>query len=180
MRSYEKYFSRRDWRFFNGEVEMTVQEISIQDLKPYKNNPRRNDKAVDAVVKSIQQFGFKEPIVIDKDKVIVCGHTRLKAAKLLGLEKIPCVIADDLTPEQIKAFRLIDNKTAELAEWDFKKLETELESIEIPDFNMSDFQFEIKSFSVAEETFKNFEENVSKAKEKKVIVCPNCGEKIQL
>ena len=179
MRIYEpKYFFRRDWRFFNGEVEMTVQEISIQDLKPYKNNPRRNDKAVNAVVKSIQQFGFKEPIVIDKDNVIVCGHTRLKAAQKLKLKKIPCVIADDLTPEQIKAFRLIDNKTAELAEWDFKKLETELENIEIPDFDMSDFQFEIKNFS--EETFKNIEENVSKAKEKKVIACPKCGEEIQL
>ena len=159
---------------------MTVQEISIQDLKPYKNNPRRNDKAVDAVVKSIRQFGFKEPIVIDKDNVIVCGHTRLKAAQKLKLEKIPCVIADDLTPEQIKAFRLIDNKTAELAEWDFDMLNKELANIEIPDFDISEFDFKIKNFSDAEETFKNFDENVSKAKEKKVIVCPKCGEEIQL
>ena len=157
---------------------MTIQEILIDDLKPYENNPRKNDSAVEAVKKSIQQFGFKEPIVIDKDNVIVCGHTRLKAAKLLGLEKIPCVIADDLTPEQIKAFRLIDNKTAELAEWDFEKLENELSNIEIPDFDISEFDFGIKNFS--EETFKNFEENVSKAKEKKVIVCPKCGEEIQL
>ena len=159
---------------------MTVQEIFINDLKPYKNNPRKNDKAVDAVVKSIQQFGFKEPIVIDKDNVIVCGHTRLKAAQKLKLEKIPCVIADDLTPEQIKAFRLIDNKTAELAEWDFDMLNKELANIEIPDFDISEFDFKIKNFSDAEETFKNFDENVSKAKEKKVIVCPKCGEEIQL
>ena len=157
---------------------MTIQEILIDDLKPYENNPRKNDSAVEAVKKSIQQFGFKEPIVIDKDNVIVCGHTRLKAAKLLGLEKIPCVIADDLTPEQIKAFRLIDNKTAELAEWDFEKLENELSNIEIPDFDILEFDFGIKNFS--EETFKNFEENVSKAKEKKIIVCPKCGEEIQL
>ena len=159
---------------------MTVQEIFINDLKPYKNNPRKNDKAVDAVVKSIQQFGFKEPIVIDKDNVIVCGHTRLKAAQKLKLEKIPCVIADDLTPEQIKAFRLIDNKTAELAEWDFDMLSKELANIEIPDFDMAEFDFEIKNFSDAKETFENFDENISKAKSKKVIVCPNCGEKIQL
>ena len=125
---------------------MTIQEILIDDLKPYENNPRKNDSAVEAVKKSIQQFGFKEPIVIDKDNVIVCGHTRLKAAKLLGLEKIPCVIADDLTPEQIKAFRLIDNKTAELAEWDFEKLENELSNIEIPDFDISEFDFGIKNF----------------------------------
>ena len=163
---------------FLVEEFMTIQEILIDDLKPYENNPRKNDSAVEAVKKSIQQFGFKEPIVIDKDNVIVCGHTRLKAAKLLGLEKIPCVIADDLTPEQIKAFRLIDNKTAELAEWDFEKLENELSNIEIPDFDISEFDFGIKNFS--EETFKNFEENVSKAKEKKVIVCPKCGEEIQL
>ena len=122
---------------------MQIQEILIEELKPYEKNPRKNDSAVEAVKKSIQQFGFKEPTVIDKDKVIVCGHTRLKAAKLLGLEKIPCVIADDLTQEQIKAFRLIDNKTSELAEWDLEMLDAELNSIEIPDFDMSDFQFEI-------------------------------------
>jgi len=125
--------------FFGGE-KMKVQEISIHELKPYENNPRKNDSAVDAVRKSIQQFGFKEPIVIDKNKVIVCGHTRLKAAKLLGYEKIPCVIADDLTPEQIKAFRLIDNKTSEFAAWDLEKLETELENIELPDFDIADFR----------------------------------------
>ena len=161
---------------------MTVQEIFINELKPYKNNPRKNDKAVDAVAKSIQQFGFKEPIVIDKDKVIVCGHTRLKAAQKLKLEKIPCVIADDLTPEEIKAFRLIDNKTAELAEWDFDMLSDELSDIEIPEFDMTEFDFGIKNFSVqdAEKTFENFEDNVSKAKERKVIVCPKCGEKIQI
>ena len=159
---------------------MTVQEIFINELKPYEKNPRKNNKAVEIVAKSIKEFGFKEPIVIDKDKVIVCGHTRLKAAQKLGLKKIPCVIADDLTPEQIKAFRLIDNKTAELAEWDFEMLDAELNSIEIPNFDFADFQFDIKNFSATDESFGNFEENIPKTKKKNIIVCPKCGEEIQL
>ena len=105
---------------------MDVKEISLADLKPYENNPRRNDSAVDAVAKSIKEFGWRQPVVIDSDNVIVCGHTRFKAAQKLGLEKVPCIVADDLTPEQIKAFRLVDNKTAELAGWDFEKLDAEL------------------------------------------------------
>lgn len=154
---------------------MKVQEIFIDELQPYENNPRKNDSAVDFVKKSIEQFGFKEPIVIDKDKVIVCGHTRLKAAKLLGFEKIPCVIADDLTPEQVKAFRLIDNKTSEFAEWDFDKLEDELSDIQIPDFDIEDFQFEIKNFSSQKLTegeeleVENFDD------EKFNCTCPKCG-----
>lgn len=101
---------------------MEIKDIAISALIPYEKNPRKNDNAVDAVANSIKQFGFKVPIVIDAQNVIVCGHTRLKAAQKLGLESVPCIIADDLTPEQIKAFRLIDNKTAELASWDFDLL----------------------------------------------------------
>ena len=108
------------------------------ELKPYKRNPRKNDGAVDAVAASIKEFGFKVPIVIDANGEIVAGHTRLKAAKKLGLAEVPCIIADDLTPEQIKAFRLADNKTAELAEWDFDLLHLELDDI---DLDMSDFGF---------------------------------------
>lgn len=107
---------------------MLIKEIAIVDLKPYNRNPRRNDKAVDAVINSIEQFGFKIPIVVDAENVIVAGHTRYKAAQKLGLSSIPCIVADDLTPEQIKAFRLIDNKTAELAQWDMAKLGEELNS----------------------------------------------------
>ena len=97
---------------------MSVQIVikPIDELKPYNRNPRRNDQAVDAVAASIKEFGFKVPIVIDKDSEIVAGHTRLKAAYKLGIKDIPCIIADDLTPDQIKAFRLADNKTSELAE----------------------------------------------------------------
>ena len=118
---------------------MNVQEIAVSELIPYENNPRNNLGAVDAVAESIRNFGFKVPIVIDSENVIVCGHTRLMAAKKLGLDKVPCIVADDLTDEQIKAFRLADNKTAELAEWDFSKLEAEL--AELADVDMSVYGF---------------------------------------
>lgn len=108
---------------------MDVKLFQLDELKPYEKNPRRNDRAVDAVAKSIEQFGFKVPIVIDADNVIVCGHTRYKAAQKLHLESVPCIVANDLTPEQVRAFRLIDNKTGEIATWDFEKLTTELSSL---------------------------------------------------
>lgn len=119
---------------------MQIIEMPTGDLIPYENNPRNNAPAVKAVAESIQAFGFKVPIVIDKDNVIVCGHTRLMAALRLGLDTVPCVRADDLTDEQVKAFRLADNKTSELAEWDFTKLEQEL--AELDNWDMSAFGFE--------------------------------------
>lgn len=119
---------------------MQIINKQIKELVPYQNNPRKNDKAVDAVAASIKQFGFKQPIVIDKDNVIVCGHTRYKAAQKLRLKEVPCIMADDLTDDQIKAFRLADNKTAELAEWDFPLLDFELADI---DLDMSEFGFDL-------------------------------------
>ena len=95
---------------------MKVIDKLLTELKPYEKNPRNNTAAVEPVAESIKQFGFKVPIVIDKNGVIVAGHTRYKAAEKLGLDKVPCIVADDLSPEQIKAFRLADNKTAEFAE----------------------------------------------------------------
>ena len=118
---------------------MEIIEKRLAELTPYKNNPRKNDQAVDAVAASIKAFGFKVPIVIDRDGVIVCGHTRAKAAKKLKLESVPCVVADDLTEEEIKAFRLADNKVGELAEWDLPALDLELADL---DFDMSDFGFD--------------------------------------
>lgn len=120
---------------------MQIVEKGIKDIKPYEKNPRKNDSAVDAVANSIEQFGFKVPVVIDKDNVIVCGHTRYKAAKKLGLDIVPCVIADDLTDEQIKAYRLADNKVSELAEWDIDLLGEELD--DIFNIDMSDFGFDL-------------------------------------
>lgn len=118
---------------------MQIIEIEVDKLIPYVNNPRFNDEAVDGVAASIKEFGFKVPIVVDKDNVIVAGHTRLRAAKKLELEKVPCIIADDLSEQQIKAFRLADNKVSEFATWDLEKLEIELAGI--TDFEMLDFGF---------------------------------------
>ncbi len=120
---------------------MNVKEINIKDIRPYEKNPRKNNSAVPYVAESIKQFGFKVPIIIDKNNVIVAGHTRYKAAKKLGINTVPVIIADDLTNEQIKAFRLADNKVAEQAEWDIDLLNEELE--EIFDIDMTDFGFEV-------------------------------------
>ena len=123
---------------------MEIIEKFTKELIPYANNPRENDGAVDAVAKSIKEFGFKVPVIIDKDNTIICGHTRIKAAKQLKMEKVPCILADDLTEEQVKAFRLADNKVGELASWDFSKLEDELKDLDEMnlDFDMADFGFE--------------------------------------
>ena len=114
----------------------------IDEIVAYENNPRKNDDAVEAVSNSIHEFGFKVPIIIDKNNVIVAGHTRLKASRKLGLTMIPCIIADDLTEEQIKAFRLADNKTAEISSWDKKKLEEELKAIDWKEIDMEMFGFD--------------------------------------
>lgn len=119
---------------------MDIINIALKDLKQYENNPRKNDDAVKYVAESIKEFGFKVPIVIDKNNVIVAGHTRYKAAKKLKMSEVPCIIADDLTDEQIKAFRLADNKVAEKAEWDFDLLNAELD--DIIDLDMELFGFE--------------------------------------
>ena len=121
--------------------EIKIEYLGIDDIVPYENNPRINDDAVEMVANSIKEFGFKVPIVIDENNVIVTGHTRHKASKSLGLTQVPCIRATDLTPEQIKAFRLADNKVSELAQWDFDKLQMELDEIEM---DMSDFGFDLE------------------------------------
>lgn len=159
---------------------MNIVERKVEDVRPYGRNPRKNDDAVPYVAESIKQFGFKVPIVIDRGGVIVAGHTRYKAAKKLGMETVPCIVADDLTEEQIKAFRLADNKVAEKAVWDFELLGTELE--ELFEFNMSDFGFlqgEDITLDVNDEDFMQDTE-VTKEKKAKEITCPDCGKVIQL
>ncbi len=148
----------------------------INELKEYENNPRHNENAIEYVKRSIEQFGFKNPIIIDKNNVIVCGHTRLESAKQLSYEEVPCIIADDLTEEQINAFRLVDNKTNEYASWDFEKLEEELSNIEL--LNMMDFGFETHDDIDIDDFFTEAEEH--KAKEPKTITCPHCGEEIEI
>ena len=122
---------------------MTIQMIQITEIKPYENNPRKNDDAVDEVANSIKAFGFKNPIIVDKDMVIIAGHTRLKAAQKLGLTMVPVIVAEDLNEDQANALRLADNKTAEIAKWDKKKLEEELKQInwEILGIDMTDVGF---------------------------------------
>lgn len=134
--------------------KINIIEKKIDELTPYANNPRNNTGAVDAVAASLQEFGWKQPVVIDKAGVIIAGHTRIKAAEKLGLETAPCIIADDLTEEQVRAYRLADNKTAELAGWDFDLLSEEL--TEITGLDMSGFGFD--DGSVEEEKYSTQEE----------------------
>lgn len=119
---------------------MQIISKKIEEIKEYENNPRNNDIAVEYVARSIKDFGFKIPIIVDKNNVIVAGHTRYKAAKELNLTEVPCIVADDLTDEQIKAFRLVDNKSAELAEWNLELLNIELENIHDIDMNLYNFE----------------------------------------
>lgn len=109
--------------------ELKIEYLNINELIPYQKNPRYNENAVDCVASSIEEFGFKIPIVIDKDKNVVCGHTRLKAAHKLGIKSVPCIIADDLTEKQISAFRIADNKASDFSIWDNKLLLEELEDL---------------------------------------------------
>lgn len=124
---------------------------ALSELIPYEKNPRKiSDEAVNAVAESIQEFGFKNPILIDKDNVIIAGHTRRLASLKLGLERVPCVVVDDLTPQQIKALRLADNKTNELADWDIGELDLEL--ADLLDMDMGRFGFDTEEFEDEEET----------------------------
>lgn len=127
-------------------TDVNITQINIDELKPYKNNPRINKDAIPLVANSIRDFGFKVPIVIDTNYEIIAGHTRLEAAKKLGLTTVPCIIASDLTPDQVKAYRLADNKVAEAAEWDIGLLNLELEGLS--DFSMDDYGFD---FNVEED-----------------------------
>lgn len=110
---------------------MEIINKRLDELIPYENNPRKNDEAVEYVANSIREFGFKVPIVIDVNNVIVAGHTRYKACERLGIEEVPCIIADDLDEEKINAFRLADNKVGEIAEWDLGLLDVELNGIKL-------------------------------------------------
>ena len=134
---------------------MQVVNMRITDVVPYENNPRHNDNAVEAVANSIKEFGWKQPIVVDKDNVVIVGHTRLKAAQKLGLTEVPVLIADDLDPEKVKAYRLADNKTNELAFWDDELLDIELG--DITDIDMEQFGFDLSEDEPTETTEDDYE-----------------------
>ena len=149
---------------------MNIIEKRVKDLKPYEKNPRLNDDAVKYVAESIKEFGFKVPIVIDSDNNIVCGHTRWKACKKLKIDTVPCVVADDLTEEQIKAFRVADNKTSEKSGWDFALLDTELAEIETIDMTLLGFD-ETKN----SEPIDLDDEEPKTDRAIKIVHCPKCG-----
>ena len=151
---------------------MEVLQRPIREITPYENNPRNNDSAVDAVAASIREFGWQQPIVVDKDGVIIAGHTRYKAAQKLRLTEVPVVVAENLTDEQVRAYRLADNKTGELAGWDFSALEEELAGL--AEIDMQQFGFagsEAEDFNIDN----LFTEAAPKEKEAKEIKCPHCG-----
>lgn len=151
---------------------MEVKLVKIAEIKPYDRNPRNNDGAVDAVAASIKEFGWQQPIVVDRDGVIIAGHTRYKAAQKLKCKEVPIVVAENLTDEQVKAYRLADNKTGELAGWDFSALEEELAGL--AEIDMSQFGFadpEAEDFNIDN----LFAEAAPKEKEAKEIKFPHCG-----
>lgn len=121
---------------------MQIIDMPIGQIKPYEHNPRNNDAAVEPVAASIREFGFRQPIVVDAKNVIICGHTRYRAAKRLGLETVPVLIASDLSPEKVKAYRLADNKTAEAAEWLPDELAAELGDLQSA-LDMAQFGFDL-------------------------------------
>lgn len=173
----------RNWR--NSVIsEEKMKNINIvykkiDELKPYKNNPRKNDKAVKAVADSIKEFGFKVPIILDSNMEIIAGHTRLKAAKRLKYKEVPCIIADDLTPDQVRAFRLVDNKVGELAEWDIDLLNIELSEIEL-DLTPFDFKIEKTVNDIEEDDYEVVVPDEPKSKKGDIYILGNhrlmCGD----
>jgi len=161
---------------------MKIETQLIAKIKPYERNPRVNDSAVDAVAESIRQFGFRQPIVVDVAGVIVCGHTRWKAAKKLGLTKVPVHVATDLTPEQIRAYRIADNKTNELAEWDYDLLMRELAELKADGVDVMSLGWTADEVNrmLSPEVTDGKEVDESVADDVPMIVCPKCGTEFQV
>lgn len=158
-----------------------IKMMKLSAIKPYANNPRKNDAAVEKVAASIEEFGFLVPILLDKDSVIVAGHTRYKAAEKLGIDKVPCIVLDDLSEDDIRQYRIIDNKTSELSSWDYGLLTAELG--EITELNMGAFGLE-KFFEEPGEEVELPEVNLDEGKELDLSdfedeafenECPWCG-----
>lgn len=137
-----------------------VIDVEVDKLKEYPNNPRRNEKAVKPVANSLKKFGFLNPIIVNRDMVILAGHTRLKAAKEDGLKTVPVIVVDDMTEAQEKAFRLADNRVAELSTWDDEKLKKEMAAVDADDWS---------EFGVSDRELKKYEPDSDE------LVCPKCG-----
>ena len=161
--------------------KLTVTEVDINSIIPYEHNPRNNEKAVAHVADSIRNFGFKVPIVIDKDNVIVTGHTRYKAALSLNMDTVPCIVATDLTPEQAKAFRIADNKVSEYSKWDETLLSQELKVISELNFDFETLGFQeweaeqlLNPVSI-DDISEFFVDKEPKEKKRQIVKCPLCG-----
>lgn len=152
-----------------------LETVKIDKIRPYKNNPRKNEEAVDSVVESIKQCSYVSPIVVDENYEILAGHTRYKALEKLGRKEIEVLVVDNLTEEQKTKYRILDNKTNELAGWDWDKLDEELQLIDFGDF---DFGFTNPNDTDIDKLFEKLDEPLEK--KKKVITCPHCGEEIVL
>ena len=154
---------------------MQIETVALNKIIPYIRNPRKNDNAVEKVASSIQEFGFRQPIVVDSKNVIIAGHTRFEAAKRLGLDVVPIHVADGLTEQQAKAYRIADNRVSQEAEWDYDLLKLELEEIESPEltgfeeFEISDILKEINF----EPSFENEQQRLDEL-EPKMVECPHC------
>ena len=158
---------------------MKVEQASTDSLIPYARNPRRNQAAISKVAASIKEFGFRQPVVVDSDYVVVVGHTRLEAAKILGLDEVPVHVAKDMTPAQAKAYRLADNRTGEDANWDFELLALEIDDLreqfdgDLSAIGFDEGELENLSNSETDEAPKDFDEydkNIETAH-----TCPKCG-----
>lgn len=158
---------------------MKIEMINVDEIRPYKNNPRKNDKAVEVVKKSIKEFGFRNPILLDKRKEIIAGHTRLKAAIELKYKKVPYIKISDLTKEQVKAFRIMDNKSSENAEWDFDMLKEEFLNLEESEFDLEMTGFDLREVGdILDESVEEPVENV-KQLGSHLIECPKCHHKFK-
>lgn len=157
---------------FERKTARAIIMLPVPEVRPYEKNPRKNAEAVKYVKASIEKFGFKQPIIVDSNRVIIAGHTRLEAAKSLGMAEVPCIVADDLTDAQVKALRLADNKVAEFSEWEMNLLGGELgELAEISDIDMGDFGFDLSEFdNIGLDDEENAEKGVNLSDTYQIIV----------
>lgn len=143
----------------------------VSELKLNPKNPRKNDEAVEVVAKSIEKYGFKNPLIIDENNVVWCGNTRLKASKELGLKEVPCIVADDLTEEQIRELALIDNKSSEIAEWDYDLLADELKELELDDF---DVDWDLPNGEIDWSKIEDLSNETYDKPQHDMLECPSC------
>ena len=167
---------------YERKAARSIIMLPVPEVRPYEKNPRKNAEAVKYVKASSEKFGFKQPIIVDSNRVIIAGHTRLEAAKSLGMAEVPCIVADDLTDAQVKALRLADNKVAEFSEWEMNLLGEELgELAEISDIDMGDFGFDDNLEMDDEEENGTEEKGVNLSETFQIIVeCENENEQQEI